>query len=120
MEEDNKKGEGAEEKSKSLIDRFWWTIPPAFLGFVYWPGVHIIDSPLSQLSFELYMRQLKYFVIDNGAPVFFWSYFIFGFMVIGYVYTMRCSSTERIIIPIFLGILGSFIGAGYLAYTQGI
>jgi hypothetical protein len=107
--------EGEAEKSKSLIERAWWIIPPVFIVFIYWPLVRHLGS-FEYLSFESYVRQLEYFIFDEPAPIFYWSYFIFGFMAVGYYLTKNRSLVLKIIVPSILAILGSIIG-GFVAIT---
>ena len=113
MADDNKKVEGTEEKPEGLIDRFWWVIPPVFIVFVYWPFVGG-----DFVSFGRYIQRLENLVIDNGAPMFFWSYFLFGFMAIGMLLTRRWSLELRIIVPILFAILGWFIAIFYAMSTS--
>ncbi len=114
MEESNKI-ESTGRKSKSLIDRFWWVIPPVFLTFVYWP---VIRGAF--FTFSRYVRALRYLVNDDGLPTFFWSYFTFGPMAVGMLLTRRRSFALRISVPIIFGILGSVIGMVYTVYKYGI
>ncbi|MEA1998764.1 MAG: hypothetical protein U9N61_05505 [Euryarchaeota archaeon] len=60
-------------------------------------------------SFESYVRTLKFLVIDEPAPIFFHSYFIFGFMGVGYYVSRQRGLMLRIVIPIILAIFGMFI-----------
>jgi len=113
MEEGNKKVEGTEEKPKSLIDRFWWVIPPVFITFVYWP---LVGGGF--VSFEHYILTLKDLVIDYPGPVFFWSYFFFGFMAVGMLVARRWPLELRIIVPILFSIFGSFVGIYYAMITS--
>ncbi len=109
MEDDNKKVEETEEKPKSLIDRFWWVIPPVFITFVYLPYFYNIYNLKLHISFESYMLIIKYLYIDKYGGSLFWLYFLFGFMTVGMLLTKKRSLILRIIIPIIFPILAQFI-----------
>ncbi len=118
---DDNKIEGTEEKPKSLIDRFWWVIPPVFIIFVYIPfGLMSLSILLGYsfdeyppFTFERYILGLKKLYIPNYIGdvkeyLIIFS-FIFGPMVFGMLSTKRESLKLRITIPITLAILGTLI-----------
>ncbi len=105
MVDGTEKIEGTEEKPKSLIDRFWWVIPPTFAMFVFWPmsqGYAFAGSWLNNI------RQLLRF--DEGGWIIL--LFMFGFMGIGYIITKRMAVIYKIIITTILGLIGLYIVGG--------
>ena len=95
-------------ESKKTIEKIWWAIPPIFIVFVFFPLIHHWGA-FECVSFESYVRTLKFLVIDEPTPIFFHSYFIFGFMCVGYYVSRRKGLMLRITIPIILAIFGMFI-----------
>jgi hypothetical protein len=127
MAEGNKKVEETEEKPKSLIDRFWWVIPPVFIIFVYIPfGLMFLSillghslSEYPPFTFERYILGLKKLYIPNYIgdvkEYLIISFFIFGPMVLGILFTKGESLKLRITIPITLAILGTLIVTVFIA-----
>ncbi len=100
--------EETEEKPKSLIDRFWWVIPPVFIVFVFWPisqGYAFAGSWLKNIH--------QLFCFDEGSWIVL--LFMFGFVEIGFIITKKMALKYKIIITTILGIIGLYVVGGFVA-----
>jgi len=126
MADDNKKVEETEEKPKSLIDRFWWVIPPVFLTFIYHPlflaisghSYYLLSSTWHEAMLKSIRREFSVMWFENIRRLFSLKYeggllvplFMFGFMGIGFIITKKMSLKYKILIPSILGAIGLRIG----------
>ncbi len=94
------------KEKPNLIERGWWLIPPAFIIFVYWPLIRwILDGTY---SLDNWLRDLNSFLVMGDSGLY--AIFMFGFIGIGYLLTIKRSLKIRIIIPSVLGAVGHWVG----------
>ena len=104
-------------KTKSLIERIWWAIPPVVVFFLTVPFTYIFLE-MSEFDFgfdsfvSLYIKNLSifsYMVSDdptgNGALVF-----TIVFIALGSYLTRKKVLLIRLTVPIVLGTIGFFVG----------
>ena len=93
-------------KTKYLIEKIWWVIPPLFVVFVFYPlFITIIDGKYSLGRCVLW---LQYLFLSSIGRIYVIS--TFGFMGIGYYMVRGESLSLRVAVPIMLSIIGFFVG----------
>jgi len=93
-------------KTKDLIEKIWWVIPPVVVVFVYYPLFITIAEGRYSLGKCIFW--LQYLFLSSIGRIY--VIFTFGFMGIGYYLTRGKSLSLRVAVPIILAIIGHFVG----------
>jgi hypothetical protein len=93
-------------KTKDMIEKVWWAIPPVIIVFVFYPiFITIADG---RYSLGKCVFWLQYLFLSPIGRIYVVC--TFGFMGIGYYVTRGKTLALRVAVPMILSVIGFFAG----------